>query len=140
MKDSSGRVPSLDGLRGISILLVVLGHLAGTQGFPLGQEQVHAPFVATLGVRVFFVISGYLITRLLLLEQQGTGSIGDYFISSLSFCVRSTDLSAHTTASRSTMMLTPSAFASASIFGDACLSRSWISLVRSPARSRSSLT
>ena len=75
MKDSSGRVPSLDGLRGISILLVVLGHLAGTQGFPLGQEQVHAPFVATLGVRVFFVISGYLITRLLLLEQQGTGSI-----------------------------------------------------------------
>jgi len=75
MRDSSARIASLDGLRGVSILLVVLGHLAGTQGFPFNQAQVHANFIATLGVRVFFVISGYLITRLLLIEQQSAGSI-----------------------------------------------------------------
>ena len=31
---TTGRVPTLDGLRAISILAVVIGHLAGTHGFP----------------------------------------------------------------------------------------------------------
>ena len=66
------RLPCLDGLRAISIGLVLFGHLGGTRGFPLAHGQ---PFLASLGVRVFFVISGYLITRLLLQEQQARGSI-----------------------------------------------------------------
>jgi peptidoglycan/LPS O-acetylase OafA/YrhL len=70
-----GRIPSLDGLRALSISLVVFGHLGGTAGFPIGSPRVVLPFLAVLGVRVFFVISGYLITRLLLEEQEKHGSI-----------------------------------------------------------------
>lgn len=66
------RIRSLDGLRALSIALVIFGHLGGTGGFPLASAGA---FSATLGVRVFFVISGYLITRLLLDEHEGSGSI-----------------------------------------------------------------
>ena len=66
------RYPSLDGLRAISIVLVLFGHAVGTQGFPL--HQMHAR-LGEMGVRVFFVISGFLITSLLLSEQQRRGSI-----------------------------------------------------------------
>jgi peptidoglycan/LPS O-acetylase OafA/YrhL len=59
----------------LSILFVILGHLGGTRGFPIGGNHVFLPFLASLGVRVFFVISGYLITRLLFLEQRERGSI-----------------------------------------------------------------
>ncbi|HEY4244933.1 MAG TPA: acyltransferase [Kofleriaceae bacterium] len=60
---SSVRIQSLDGLRALSILLVFLGHLKGTRAFP-SQLDALGQF-AELGVRVFFVISGYLITTLL---------------------------------------------------------------------------
>lgn len=54
--------PEIDGLRAIAVLAVVLYH-AGIGG---------AGFV---GVDIFFVISGYLITSLLLKEQSATGRI-----------------------------------------------------------------
>jgi len=63
------RIPSLDGLRAVSIALVVCGHLAGA-GLPLFFGRG-----ANLGVTVFFVISGYLITGLLIVEHQRTGRI-----------------------------------------------------------------
>lgn len=74
MQSSNSRVASLDGLRAVSIAFVILGHLAGTRGFPIVKATVPAG-LAALGVRVFFVISGFLITRLLLLEQQKHGAI-----------------------------------------------------------------
>jgi len=67
-----GRIGSLDGLRALSIGLVLFGHLGGTRGFPLAEA---GGFAGMLGVRVFFVISGYLITRLLLDEHEARGSI-----------------------------------------------------------------
>lgn len=71
-----GRYPSLDGLRAIAILLVLVGHLCGTRGFPLPREvALHWVDFANLGVRVFFVLSGFLITALLLREKSKTGSI-----------------------------------------------------------------
>ena len=63
---SGGRLPSLDGLRAVSISLVIIYHL-GLFGA--------APIIGNLGVRVFFVISGYLITRLLLIENENSGRI-----------------------------------------------------------------
>ena len=69
------RIPSLDGLRGISIALVLLGHLAGTSGFPVSEGSGSFSAVAALGVRVFFVISGFLITGLLLDEMARHGRI-----------------------------------------------------------------
>ena len=69
MNGSGLRIRSLDGLRALSVALVLFGHLAGTRGFPLAASSATS-FGAMLGVRVFFVISGYLITRALLAEEE----------------------------------------------------------------------
>ena len=63
----AGHLPSLDGLRAISIALVLLGHLSGTRGFV--RVDLGIGDYAHLGVVVFFVISGFLITRLMLSER-----------------------------------------------------------------------
>src|SRR5579859_1789997 len=64
------RIPSLDGLRAISISLVVVGHWA-----ELRYHSDVAGAFANLGVRIFFIISGYLITTLLLKEHARTSTI-----------------------------------------------------------------
>ncbi|HEY8559736.1 MAG TPA: acyltransferase [Pyrinomonadaceae bacterium] len=69
---SANRIPSLDGLRAISIGLVLLAHLSGTAYFPIKHEYLN---VGNLGVRVFFVISGFLITGILLREIDKTNTI-----------------------------------------------------------------
>lgn len=56
--------PDIEGLRAIAILLVVGYHL-GIPGFSGGY----------IGVDIFFVLSGYLITWLLVQEAEKTGSI-----------------------------------------------------------------
>ncbi len=65
------RIPSLDGLRAVSISLVVVGHWVEVHY----RSDVAGAF-ANLGVRIFFVISGYLITTLLLKEYGKTSTIG----------------------------------------------------------------
>lgn len=70
------RIPSLDGLRAVSIALVLWGHAAGTRGFiHLAKTWEHFLDFSEIGVRVFFVISGYLISTLLFREQEQAGSI-----------------------------------------------------------------
>src|SRR5438270_11570944 len=64
------RIPSLVGLRAISITLVVVGHWA-----ELRYHSDVAGAFANLGVRIFFIISGYLITTLLLKEHAQTATI-----------------------------------------------------------------
>jgi len=72
---ASERIPSLDGLRAISILLVLFSHLAGTGGFPVSAAASNPWALGSLGVTVFFVISGFLITGLLLEELRRTDRI-----------------------------------------------------------------
>jgi peptidoglycan/LPS O-acetylase OafA/YrhL len=71
------RIPSLDGLRAISISLVVVGHWA-----ELRYHSDIAGAFANLGVRIFFIISGYLITTLLLNEHGRTSTIrlGEFYL------------------------------------------------------------
>jgi len=69
----SDHLPSLDGLRALSIILVLLGHLSGTHGFT--RVDLGIGDYAHLGVIVFFVISGFLITRLMLSEQSKNGYV-----------------------------------------------------------------
>jgi len=57
------RMPGLDGLRAIAVFLVIAYHF-GIPGAPGGH-----------GVLLFFVLSGFLITRLLVLEEENTGAV-----------------------------------------------------------------
>ncbi len=68
-----GRIPSLDGLRAVSIAMVCFAHLAGTRFFP--SLVATRRDLGNLGVRIFFVISGFLITTLLLKEFAESGRI-----------------------------------------------------------------
>jgi peptidoglycan/LPS O-acetylase OafA/YrhL len=73
------RLPSLDGLRALSIALVIAGHLTVSHTLPAWLQRPSAYLwrldPGNLGVRIFFVISGYLITGLLIAEHQASGSI-----------------------------------------------------------------
>lgn len=62
--------PHLDGFRGISILLVIFGH---TAYYSLNLPEPFAK-LGGLGVMLFFVLSGFLITGLLCREEQETGN------------------------------------------------------------------
>jgi peptidoglycan/LPS O-acetylase OafA/YrhL len=70
-KDQTNRIPSLDGWRGIAILLVLIDHLNLFSAkqlpvlYALGQH----------GVLIFFVLSGYLITSKLARERELTGGV-----------------------------------------------------------------
>ena len=64
---AQGRISSLDGLRGVSIAFVLVQHSVASTGSPLGKFT--ADF-GRLGVWVFFVISGFVITHLLLREAE----------------------------------------------------------------------
>ncbi len=67
----SGYIPSLDGWRAIAVSLVIMSHI------PIRSRNygylIH--FVGTLGVDLFFAISGILICSRLLDEELRHGSI-----------------------------------------------------------------
>ena len=69
----SGRVPGLDGLRAISILLVLVEHATRSKGFPLRLRWLGD--IGAIGVAMFFGISGFLITTLLVREWNRSGAI-----------------------------------------------------------------
>lgn len=69
LRDSHYR--SLDGLRGLSIIIVVLSHF-GTNQF---LKPYNILIDSSLGVHIFFVLSGFLITTLLLKEKIKSGEI-----------------------------------------------------------------
>lgn len=66
------KLPSLDGLRAVAIVLVCLGHLSWNQRYSGRVGQFLK--LGDLGVRIFFVLSGFLITRLLLRELEHTST------------------------------------------------------------------
>lgn len=69
------RIAQLDGWRGISILLVVVGHLVNTRysDFPVGHPTNWTYQLSIVGVDIFFVISGFIITKLALRQHQEAG-------------------------------------------------------------------
>ena len=60
----SGAIPSLDGIRAIAVILVFFAHSGLEKIIPGG-----------LGVTIFFVLSGYLITTLMRVEHTRSGAI-----------------------------------------------------------------
>ncbi len=72
------RIPALDGLRGLSIWAVLLAHVsAHFPGTPLDAHFAHMVLaqLGYFGVTVFFVISGFLITFLLINERTRSAPI-----------------------------------------------------------------
>lgn len=64
IKEGSSRRPEIDGLRGLAVLLVLVFHA--------GATRFRGGFI---GVDVFFVISGFVITAALLRELESSGKI-----------------------------------------------------------------
>lgn len=82
MEEQKDRYIGLDGLRAVSVLMVFNEHCVmhgattDERGLPHGlKELVRLLQKGQLGVSTFFVVSGFLITSLLLIEEKRKGSI-----------------------------------------------------------------
>jgi peptidoglycan/LPS O-acetylase OafA/YrhL len=69
---AGSRIPALDGIRAISICFVLCAHTLGTGILPMTPV---AHVFGDIGVRAFFVLSGFLITTLLVRERARHGTI-----------------------------------------------------------------
>lgn len=70
------RLPNLDGFRAISIGMVLSAHCTQVENFPKNLRGVWGIISSgDLGVRFFFVISGFIITWLLLREAARKGVV-----------------------------------------------------------------
>jgi peptidoglycan/LPS O-acetylase OafA/YrhL len=72
---AKNRLPGLDGLRALSVLAVIFLHLYSVGSLPQTAFWSEISQHGGNGVTVFFVLSGFLITWLLLGEESDTGRI-----------------------------------------------------------------
>ncbi len=77
-----GQIPGLDGFRAIAVILVLMCHCVNTRGFPQWPLLRTIADHGKLGVDIFFVISGFLITTLLAreLERRGRVNLKRFFV------------------------------------------------------------
>src|SRR5687768_16646603 len=71
-------IKGFDGLRAISIIMVFVTHLGINSYFTPGSfamKRIEPLFSGGTGVNIFFVISGFLITRILQRELLSRGKI-----------------------------------------------------------------
>jgi len=82
-RSGASRVPALDGVRGVAILAVLVFHgvLYATQLGPDAPTAIHAADGLALlgrnGVTLFFILSGYLITGILM--DSASATTGEYY-------------------------------------------------------------
>ena len=74
----TGWLPGLDGLRALAALSVMIAHIEQARyvfGLPSNWINYAVMRLGGQGVTLFFVLSGFLITHLLLQEQSASGAI-----------------------------------------------------------------
>jgi peptidoglycan/LPS O-acetylase OafA/YrhL len=74
------RIPALDGLRGLAILAVLSTHASfwiSDTGF--GRVAVRLMSIGTYGVDLFFVLSGFLITQILLRTRDAQNRASSFY-------------------------------------------------------------
>lgn len=81
-------IRALDGVRGIAILMVIFGHVEIFHRFMLGSD-LKLPWAdhflmrlmenGWMGVQLFFVLSGFLITRILLIRHHHLSSLLSFY-------------------------------------------------------------
>ncbi len=76
--DSGSRVSSLDGLRGIAVLIVFFSHTSG-RGMPL-SDQLNFHGIGHIGVYLFFVLSSFLLTLQLLKKDLSFKNLTKFYI------------------------------------------------------------
>ena len=85
MKDMQHRLDSIQALRGIAVLLVLIFHIAGQQSAALGANPLHDGWVRSgpwnqgyAGVDLFFVISGFIMVYVTRNMESGLSSVGSF--------------------------------------------------------------
>jgi peptidoglycan/LPS O-acetylase OafA/YrhL len=74
-------LPELDGLRAVAILLVMAYHLWDYRGVSaIGQAMNRVAREGWIGVDVFFALSGFLITRILLRSRASPSYYASFYI------------------------------------------------------------
>jgi peptidoglycan/LPS O-acetylase OafA/YrhL len=74
MAPPSHRIAALDGLRAVAVGVVIIGHTLLT-AVPNGSSIYNVLLNESMGVTLFFVLSGFLITNILVREREKTGTI-----------------------------------------------------------------
>jgi peptidoglycan/LPS O-acetylase OafA/YrhL len=69
------KIKGLDGLRGISVLLVIMSHAVIWPVIGVTNPALLSVLSPHVGVSTFFVLSGFLITFLLIKEKESTGRV-----------------------------------------------------------------
>lgn len=80
---SARRIPELDGLRGVAVLLVILSHYINSAYFLAGQRWLSyvndVTALAWSGVDLFFILSGFLIGGILLDERSSANYFKTFY-------------------------------------------------------------
>jgi peptidoglycan/LPS O-acetylase OafA/YrhL len=73
MGGKAGRILELDGVRGIAVLLVLIAHYASA------LVPMNTYVLSTIGVNIFFVLSGFLIGSIILDESSNPGFLKSFY-------------------------------------------------------------
>jgi peptidoglycan/LPS O-acetylase OafA/YrhL len=79
LRDRLSYVPAFDGVRGVAIITVMLHNFSIT-GFPNPPILTSVFDWGWVGVQLFFVLSGFLVTRILLETRLSPGAFGAFLV------------------------------------------------------------
>jgi len=79
--DAAGRtpIPELDGVRGLAILLVMLFHFQGARPHLIPKALTYPMILGWSGVDLFFVLSGFLITGILVETRDAENYFSSFY-------------------------------------------------------------